>query len=63
MNVVLMTLLSLALLLACLVILRERRLRMALQQILKHILKQWRPKAYEQKDAGDCRHHHNGDGD
>ncbi|WP_197995432.1 hypothetical protein [Gimesia algae] len=34
---------TLTLQLACMVILRERRLRMALQQVLKHILKHWRP--------------------
>tara|TARA_R110001592_G_C13176197_1_gene750362 strand:+ start:2705 stop:2893 length:189 start_codon:yes stop_codon:yes gene_type:complete len=41
--------LTLTLLLACLVILLENRLCVALQQVLKHIINHWRPCVRERK--------------
>ena len=52
-----LTFVSLALLLAVLAFLKERRLRLALQQILQRLLKRWRPHA-QTKDSrsADCQH-------
>jgi hypothetical protein len=45
---IVLTLVSVALLLAVVVLLKERRLRLALQEILKRILARWRPHANPQ---------------
>jgi hypothetical protein len=58
-----LTLVSVALLLAVVTLLKERRLRLALQEILKRLILRWRKNATSQATGHDCRRNADADGD
>lgn len=63
MTYVVLAFVSVALLLAIAALIKERRLRIALQDILRRLLNRWRSHAFTQTHPHPDRHHADTDGD